>query len=85
MGTPDLFNEEAKLGIRKEVIEGVIREIKDTLVIFCAGGCGKTTDEVNPVEFWQGKVEISTDPEERVPIWTCKECMEKKIKAADEN
>lgn len=47
------------------------------LVIVCAGGCGKTTEEVNPYDFWNGKVEQSSDPAERVPIWTCKECKEK--------
>jgi hypothetical protein len=52
------------------------------LVIVCAGGCGKTTEDVNPYEFWKGCIEQSPDPEERVPIWTCKECKEKQDKKA---
>ena len=44
------------------------------IVIVCKGGCGKTTEDVNHVDFWKGKVEDSPDPEERVPEWTCKDC-----------
>lgn len=77
IGPPEIFNEEAILDIRKKAVESGIKRIEGNLVIFCAGGCGKTTDDVNQVEFWQGKVERSPDPEERVPTWTCKECVEK--------
>lgn len=48
-----------------------------TIVLVCAGGCGKTTEEVGPHEFWQGEVKQSPDPECLVPIWTCRECKEK--------
>lgn len=50
------------------------------LVINCAGGCGKTTDEVSPLEFWQGEVRRNDDPTCFVPIWTCRECLSKKYK-----
>lgn len=49
-----------------------------TIVIACANGCGKTTEDVNPHEFWEGKVLPSDVPEEMVPIWTCKECTQSK-------
>lgn len=48
-----------------------------SLVIVCSGGCGKTTEDVTPTEFWKGKVIQSTDPENLVPEWTCKECANK--------
>lgn len=49
-----------------------------TLVLVCAGGCGKTTDQVGPREFWKGEVVQSPDPSCLVPVWTCRECKEKK-------
>jgi len=45
------------------------------IVIICSGGCGKTTNDVGPVEFWQGKVEQVEGT--LVPKWTCKECVAK--------
>ena len=45
------------------------------IVIICHGGCGKTTDEVSPCEFWQGRVEQIEST--LVPIWTCKDCVAK--------
>ena len=50
-----------------------------TLVIVCAGSCGKTTEEVDNREFWEGEVRQAKDPEERVPIWTCKECVANRV------
>ena len=48
------------------------------LVLACQGGCGKTTDDVNPYEFWAGEVKQAKDPESLIPEWTCKECVEKR-------
>lgn len=48
------------------------------IVIVCAGGCGKTTEQVGPAEFWKGKIEPSDDPDCLVPVWTCKDCVEKR-------
>ncbi len=48
------------------------------LVIVCAGGCGKTTDQVSPTEFWAGEVKQAEDPGCLVPIWTCRECLRKR-------
>ena len=56
-------------------------EVKNgNIIISCAGGCGKTSEEVSFVEFWKGKVEQDGDCYENwsgVPIWTCRECVER--------
>jgi len=45
------------------------------IIIVCSGGCGKTTENVNPVEFWAGRTEQVEGT--LVPKWTCKECVSK--------
>lgn len=62
----------------KEVPTITVGGTGEMLVIVCAGGCGKTTEDVNFIDFWKGEVKQSNDPEERVPVWTCKECVEKR-------
>jgi hypothetical protein len=52
----------------------------NNLIIVCAGGCGRTTEDINPYEFWRGEVKESTDPSNLVPKWTCRECVDKRRK-----
>lgn len=54
----------------------------NNIVIVCHGGCGKTTDNVSPAEFWQG--EVKQVEYSLVPQWTCKECVAKRKREAEE-
>ena len=49
-------------------------EKPSALVLVCAGGCGKTTNDVSPYEFWVGKVERIEGT--LIPLWTCRDCKE---------
>lgn len=51
------------------------------IVLVCAGGCGMTTEKIDPYEFWKGEVkEVSGS---MIPSWTCKDCLAKKKKGVD--
>jgi hypothetical protein len=54
-------------------------------VLVCAGGCGMTTENINPYDFWRGELKDSSDPGCLIPVWTCPACKEKNKKEGGNN